>query len=445
VSEADRPHATSEADRPRTAQEPRLRTRDRNRPRARLPIHVLLALPLALAGLIALLVTGNALRPFDRVVTIEARMASKSDYFKDPEVQRLLLKHGLRVDIHRLGSRGIATQSLTGMDAVFPSGQPAAKLILDRQDRSVRSVRPFVTPLVLGTFRAYAETLEKMGVATAQPPAGGGRALYYDLDMDRFMGLLDGRIGTKDQALTGDQDRDGVTERADTWNGIGFDGPGGRSNSGRVLVRTSSVCESNAAGTYLSILAFVANGDSTPGAGQADETKAMAEARTVARKIKPLIDLQGMWADEQADSYLSDLGESIAPISLIYEHQYLAHQIAHEREHGEADTDRVLLYPTPYALTEPQLISLSGEGDRLVRVIQDDPELRRRAIELGFRVRFSGEDGTSDQLNGYLDDHGIQVPRPNRDETKVYEPDLDVLEEIIDSVGTCPPAVRETP
>ncbi|MEU1258390.1 hypothetical protein ABZ445_34370 [Streptomyces chartreusis] len=445
MSEADRPHATSEADRPRTAHEPRLRTRDRNRPRARLPIHVLLALPLALAGLIALLVTGNALRPFDRVVTIEAKMASKSDYFKDPEVQRLLLKHGLRVDIHRLGSRGIATQSLTGMDAVFPSGQPAAKLILDRQDRSVRSVRPFVTPLVLGTFRAYAETLEKMGVATAQPPAGDGRALYYDLDMDRFMGLLDGRIGTKDQALTGDQDRDGVTERADTWNGIGFDGPGGRSNSGRVLVRTSSVCESNAAGTYLSILAFVANGDSTPGAGQADETKAMAEARTVARKIKPLIDLQGMWADEQADSYLSDLGESIAPISLIYEHQYLAHQIAHEREHGEADTDRVLLYPTPYALTEPQLISLSGEGDRLVRVIQDDPELRRRAIELGFRVRFSGEDGTSDQLNAYLDDHGIQVPRPNRDETKVYEPDLDVLEEIIDSVGTCPPAVRETP
>ncbi|RSM89182.1 hypothetical protein DMH25_40580 [Streptomyces sp. WAC 01325] len=405
----------------------------------------MLALPLALAGLIALLVTGNALRPFDRVVTIEARMASKSDYFKDPEVQRLLLKHGLRVDIHRLGSRGIATQSLTGMDAVFPSGQPAAKLILDRQDRSVRSVRPFVTPLVLGTFRAYAETLEKMGVATAQPPAGGGRALYYDLDMDRFMGLLDGRMGTKDQALTGDQDRDGVTERADTWNGIGFDRPGGRSNSGRVLVRTSSVCESNAAGTYLSILAFVANGDSTPGAGQADETEAMAEARTVARKVKPLIDLQGMWADEQADSYLSDLGESIAPISLIYEHQYLAHQIAHEREHGEADTDRVLLYPTPYALTEPQLISLSGEGDRLVRVVQDDPELRRRAIELGFRVRFSGEDGTSDQLNGYLADHGIQVPRPNRDETKVYEPDLDVLEEIIDSVGTCPPAARDTP
>ncbi|MFF6977188.1 hypothetical protein ACFZAV_05435 [Streptomyces sp. NPDC008343] len=442
MSEADRPHATSEADRPRTAPEPRLRTRDRGRPRARLPIHVIIALPLALAGLIALLITGNALRPFDRITTIEARMASKSDYFKDPEVQRLLLKHGLRVDTHRLGSRGIATQSLKGMDAVFPSGQPAAKLILNRQDHSVRSVRPFVTPLVLGTFRDYAETLRKMGVATPQPTADGGRTLYYDLDMRKFMDLLDGRAGGRE---TGDQDGDGTSERADTWNGIGFDKAGVRSNSGRVLVRTSSVCESNAAGTYLSILAFVANGDSTPGAGADDEARATREAETVARKIKPLIDLQGMWADEQADSYLSDLGESIAPISLIYEHQYLAHQIEYRKKYSKQDTDRVLLYPTPYALTEPQLISLNDRGDRLVRVIEDDPELRQRAIELGFRVRFSGEEGTSDQLNDYLSAHGIQVPTPNRDETKVYEPDLDVLQEIINSVGSCPPPVLDAP
>lgn len=405
----------------------------------------MVALPLVLAGLIALLVTGNVSRPFDRITTIEARMASKSDYFRDPEVQRLLLKHGLRVDIHRLGSRGIATQSLEGMDVVFPSGQPAAKQILNRHDRSVRSVRPFVTPLVLGTFRDYAETLEKAEVATPQPTKDGGKTLYYDLDMRKFMDLLDGKTGKENRDDIGDQDNDGNREPADTWNGIGFDKADGRSNSGRVLVRTSSVCESNSAGTYLSILAFVANGDSTPGAGEADEAKAMEEAREVARKIKPLIDLQGMWADEQAESYLSDLGESIAPISLIYEHQYLAHQIEYERKYAKEDTDRVLLYPTPYALTEPQLISLNDKGDRLVRVIEEDPELRQRAIELGFRVRFSGEDGTSDQLNDYLSEHGIQVPTPNRDETKVYEPDLDVLQEIINSVGSCPPPVQDAP
>ncbi|MFI2435631.1 hypothetical protein [Streptomyces sp. NPDC018693] len=423
-------------------EEPRLTTR-RVRHRRRVPRHVLVALPLAVAGLISLGVTGNTLRPFDRIITLDARMASKSDYFRDPEVRRLLLEHGIRVDIRRLGSRGIATQSLRGMDVVFPSGQPAAKLVLDRQDRSVRSVRPFVTPLVLGTFRAYAETLVAAGVATRQQTQGGAPTLYYDLNMPAFMNLLDGVHGGSPRA---DQDRDGKEEGADTWNGIGYDNSGEHSNSGRVLVRTSNVCESNSAGTYLSLLAFVANGNSTPGTQNVNDPElARAAVTAVAEKIKPLINLQGMWADEQADSYLSDLGESIAPISLIYEHQYLAHQVAHHAKYDEQDTSRVLLYPTPYALTEPQLISLTDDGDRLVQLIEEDEALRDRAIELGFRVRFKGEYGTSERLNAYLGERDIQVPVPNRDQTKSYEPELSVLEQIIDYVGSCPPPDRSAP
>ncbi|MFI8187761.1 hypothetical protein ACIF8T_02955 [Streptomyces sp. NPDC085946] len=421
-----------------TIEEPRLTTRRLGR--RRVPRHVAVALPLALAGLVALSASGNVLRPFERITVVEARMASKSDFFRDPEVRRRLLEHGLRVDIHRLGSRGIATQTLKGMDAVFPSGQPAAKLVLDRQDRSVHSVRPFVSPLVLATFRDYAETLVRAGVATPQRAPGGDATLYYDLDMRAFTGLLDG-------ADDPDDPRDGSGPQADTWNGIGFGAVSGdRSNSGRVLVRTSNVCESNAAGTYLSLLAFVVNGNRTPGTQHArDARRAGTAPRDLAADIAPLLNLQGMWADEQAESYFSDLGESIAPVSLIYEHQYLAHQITHHDEHGRQDTDRVLLYPTPYVLTEPQLISLTGEGDRLVEAVRSDAALRRRAVELGFRVRFSGDHGSSEELSAYLSEHGVQVPADNPDETKAYEPALDVLEEIIDSVGDCPPPVRDEP
>ncbi|MFG2962142.1 hypothetical protein ACGFZS_02550 [Streptomyces sp. NPDC048288] len=422
--------------RPVTAGEPRLGIG--RRPRRRFPRRVLLALPLALAGPFSLLLPVDAPRPYRQVVTIEAKMASKSDFFKDAEVRRLLLRHGIRVDIHRLGSRGIATQSLKGMDVVFPSGQPAAKMILDRQHgMSAKSARPFVTPLVLATFRDYAETLVRAGVARPQPGSDPAHTLYYDLDMRRFMGLLDGRDDRKNPG-------DGTGRTADTWNGIGFGEISGRSNSGRVLVRTSSVCESNSAGTYLGILAFVANGNTTPGTEDSNDPRQASDAvRRLAEKIKPLIDLQGMWADEQADSYFSDLGESIAPVSVIYEHQYLAHQIEYHDKHHREDTGRVLLYPTPYALTEPQLISLSPQGDKLIDLMQNDPELRDRAVELGFRVRFSGEDGTSERLNAYLRDHGIQVPRQNTDETKVYEPALDVLEDLITYVGDCPPPVTQ--
>ncbi|UUU34306.1 hypothetical protein JIX56_33175 [Streptomyces sp. CA-210063] len=426
-----------------TIEEPRLATRRRER--RRIPRHVLVALPLALAGLISLLVSGNALRPFERVITIEAKMASKSDYFKDPEVQRLLLKHGIRVDIQRLGSRGVATQSWQGLDVVFPSGQPAAKLILRKANRSLSSTRPFVTPLVLATFRDYAETLEKQGVAVAQKQ--GGDTLYYNLEMNEFVDLLDGLKpnGEKPQAHE--------LKKVDTWHGLGFDdlNPPKR-NSGRILVRTSSVCESNSAGTYLSILSFVENGNVVPVADDAeDDTSAAggAEARDpvldLAKKVEPLISLQGMWADEQADSYFSGEGESIAPIAVIYEHQYLAHQLDHHKKYGKPDTERVLLYPTPYALTEPQLIALTDEGEQLVELIRTDTELRRRATELGFRVRFSGAEGSSDELNAYLREHGIQEPARNSDQTKVDIPDLNVLEKIINEVGDCPPVEGSTP
>ncbi|MBV7698473.1 hypothetical protein [Streptomyces sp. TRM70350] len=415
------------------SEEPTLTTRRTTH--RRVPRLVVVALPLALAGLLSLLISGNALRPFERITVIESRMASKSDYFKDPEVKRLLLKHGIRVDIRRLGSRGIATRSLKGLDVVFPSGQPAAKLILDRPDDTGQTVRPFVSPLVLGTFRDYAETLVKAGVATPQPSTGGDPTLYYDLDMPKFMTLLD---GVDDRG----NPNDGEGDEADTWNGIGFKAVTGgeRSNSGSVLVRTSNVCESNSAGTYLSLLAFVANGEKTPGSSHPNDPRRLKEeVDRIAAKIKPLVSLQGMWADEQADSYFSALGESIASIALIYEHQFLAHQIAHHDQHREQDTRRVLLYPKPYALTEPQLISLSPNGDRLVELIEEDEELRQRALELGFRIRFSGEGGASEELDKYLQDHGIQKPVPNPDQTKALEPDLDILQDIINYVGDCPP------
>lgn len=406
-------------------EEPRLTTRRPTRRRHRHPRHVIAALPLAVAGLLALMVSGNALRPFERITTIDGKMASKSDFFKDPEVQRLLLKHGIRVEIHRLGSRGIATQSLRGMDVVFPSGQPAAKLILQRQQRSVRTARPFVTPLVLGTFRDYATTLVAAGVARPQKAPGGGDTLYYDLDMRKFLKLI---------------------EQERTWNGVGFQKHSRRSNGGRVLVRTSSVCESNAAGTYLSILAFVKNGNQAPGTERRRGSVRRAggdPVLDVAAQVKPLINLQGMAADEQADSYFSDEGESIAPVSLVYEHQFLKHQVDHQRKQGEQDSRRVLLYPSPHALTEPELISLGDRGDRLTELMETDAELRRRAIELGFRVRFSGEDGTSEQLNAYLREHEVQVPTPNPDQTKVDAPDLNALERIINHVGSCPPPGRD--
>ncbi|MEW2397105.1 hypothetical protein [Streptomyces sp. NPDC046862] len=386
--------------------------------RRRLLRTLAVALPVPLIGLVLLMASGNLLLPLQRVVTIEAKMASKRDFFQDPEVERLLMKHGFRVHITNMGSREIAVQDVEGYDVVFPSGQPAADLITRERARAnhpALTYRPFVSPIVLATYRQYAETLVDAGVAEAQP-GSGDRPLYYRLTMDRFLNL------TSEGKRWSDPDPD---------IGIGIERHGVR-NSNKILAQTSDICESNSAGTYLGLVAFVENDNDAP-----DDTRT---ADRIAQRIKPLLVEQGLPSSERAETYLSVDGQSLAPISVIYEHQFLAHQIQYKADEGRTDDDRVLLYPSTRFVTEPQLVALTKDGARLGELIRDDPELQHRAMELGFRGRDARRDATSDQLAEFLTDRGIPVPVTSSDDTRAVLPRLALLERMIQRVGGCPPA-----
>lgn len=397
------------ANRP-ASEEPRLAvTRPpRVRPRRRV---LALALPVPIVGLILLMATGNLLLPLRQVVTIEAKMASKRDFFQDPEVERLLMKHGFRVHITSMGSREIANQDFEGYDVVFPSGQPAADLISRERAESNRPVllyRPFVSPIVLATYRSYAEALVDADVAEAQPNPGG-RPMYYTLEMTPFVKL---------------------TEEGRRWSDIDIRGHGVE-NSNKILAQTSDICESNSAGTYLGLVAFVDNDNDAP-----DDEK---EAARVAQEIKPLLVEQGLPSSERAETYLSPDGQSIAPISVIYEHQFLAHQIRHRAEKGAPDDERVLLYPSTRFVTEPQLVALTGDGARLGELVSEDPELQHRAMELGFRARNGNSGGTTgDELAEFLTRRHIPVPTTSSNDTRAVLPPLPLLEQMIKTVGDCP-------
>ena len=405
------------ANRPATA-EPRLTvTRP---PRRRLRRALALALPVPVIGLVLLVASGNLLLPLRPVVTIEAKMASKRDFFQDPEVERLLMKHGFRVHITNMGSREIAKQDYEGYDVVFPSGQPAADLISRERARANRPVllyRPFVSPIVLATYRDYAEVLRAEGVAE-RLPVPGGRPMYYTLDMRKFLDLARGK-------------RKGVQrdpEDGYRWNEI--DRKRYVRNGNKILAQTSDICEANSAGTYLGLVAFVEHGNDAPDSA--------AEAERLARKIKPLLVEQGLPSSERAETYLSPDGPSIAPISVIYEHQFLAHQIRHEAEKGTTDDERVLLYPSTRFVTEPQLVALTGDGARLGELVSEDPELQHRAMELGFRARNAGSDASGDALTRFLTERQIPVPTTSSDDTRAVLPSLPLLEQMIETVGDCP-------
>ncbi|WP_345057418.1 hypothetical protein [Streptomyces rameus] len=414
----------ADSDRPPRSGEPRLKLGAPAVAPARRSL-VRRLLPRAVAAATALcaivvLAEGHAALPFERIVTIQAKMASKADFFEDPEVQRLLVRHGFRVHITRMGSRGIATQKYDGYDVVFPSGQPAADLITGRsaaEGHPVTTYRPFVSPIVLGTYREYAETLQDAGIAAPLPgvPAGS-EPLYYSLDMKKFLA---------------------ASAHGRRWDDLGT-GRHGIHNGNKVLAQTSDICQANSAGTYLGLVSYVWNAQEIP--------QTPAEAARFAERIRLLLNDQGMPSSEKNETYVSAEGKSISPIAVIYEHQFLAHQIAARSRTGHVDGERVLLYPSARFVTEPQLIALTPDGDRLGELITTDPALQQRAMELGFRVRDAqGGSATSDALTRFLGQRGIQAPVLSDDDTKAVLPRLDLLERMIEVVGDCDPVTRPAP
>ncbi|MFC9429420.1 hypothetical protein [Streptomyces sp. NPDC056987] len=374
------------------------------------------ALAFPVAGLIALTAGGHLLFPFERITTLEGKIASKSEFFEDGEVQRILMQRGIRVHITKMGSREIATTSFDGYDFAFPSGQPAAEIIkTGRRDAYAKGHRPFVSPIVLATYREYAETLREYGLARPRQISGSDRdsPLYYTLDMKGFLEL---------------------SARGKTWDQIGIGRNRRTTNGNRILAQTSNICDANHAGTYLGLVAFVRNGNTVPTSD--------AEADRVAGMIKPTLVSQGLPSEQMFKTYEVPEGKGVAPIVVVYEHQYFAYQIRHRQQAGKADPERVLLYPSTQVLTEPEYIALTPKGDRLGELLATDEQLQRRAMELGFRVLDSSGRATSTELYRFLADRGVPAPAPVANDTKATLPSLPLLERMISRVGECPPPTR---
>lgn len=356
----------------------------------------------ALIGVIALYASGTMALPFTRIALLEGKLASKAEFFEDAQVRRILMANGIQVHLTKAGSRDIASNDIDSYDFVFPSGQPAALLIREQRQREHKYAtvhKPFFSPIVLATYRDYATVLAKHAHATSQ----GEGDLYYNLPMEDFVAQMRG---------------DGKT-----WHDLGLE------NSNRVLAQTSNVCSSNSAATYLGLVAFVENGNRIP---TSDE-----EALALAHKIKPMLVGQGLPGDDMAKMYLAPEGRGLAPVAVIYEHQYLAHQIRAKEQTGSVDANRVLLYPEAQVQTVPEFIALTPAGDRLGELISSDPALRQRALELGFRVFDPDGSLSSGQLSAFLDKRGIPMPVTGAGDTETFLPALPLLEKMIAEVGDC--------
>lgn len=350
----------------------------------------------AAIGLAVLLVTGHITGPFQQITVVRGLFASKREFFLDPQVKAILMAHGYQVHATPVGSMELAEkEDLDSFHFVFPSGRAAAEKVRERREGKHAVVtRPFYSPVVLGTYREYAEALVKAEVA--QPQHSAQQPLYYDVELDKLYNL---------------------NNLNKLWSEYGLQ------NGNRIVVQTPAPCRTYSGSVLVGFLAFASTG-ATP--------QTEAEADEIARKIKPYFDVQGEYGEDMAQKYFAPEGRTFAPISVIYEHQYLAHQLSRDGK----DAERVLLYPKAQHQSAPELISFTPEGDRIGQLLISDPQLRRRAVELGYHAL--GASGQADEdLAGYLAERHLPVPRSGVGDTQTFLPAPKLLDRMTAEIGGC--------
>jgi transcriptional regulator with XRE-family HTH domain len=352
--------------------------------RARLLRRLLPMSALALAGVVSLIGSATVALPFSQIETVQGNAGASASLFADERVKQLLLAHNIKVKVTSGQSTMVGDDP---QDFVFASGEVMAAFIADRlreQRRYSALYRPWVAPLAIAGRAAYARALVAAGVAKQQESA-----LYYDLDMARLLELM--RAGK-------------------TWDALGVKG-----DNSRVVVRSTDPCQSSFAASYVGLLAAV-------DLGHVPVTTAEVDA--AAERIKPAYRAQGMPIDTW---------ESISvnrSLVVIRETQYFDNQF------DRRDDDIVLLYPTPTVQGAATMVASSASGIRLAELVTNDPAIRARLAELGYRPLDQGGDPANDPFYGALRDHDLPVPQSFHGEIAPL-PESRLLQRLISEVGDC--------
>jgi hypothetical protein len=288
-----------------------------------------------------------------QVTVVRGKIGSeKETFFADPRVQLALRKHGLATQVEKAGSRTIAAQVDPGYDFGFPSGAPAGAQ-LKALAKASQVFTPFYTPLVFASWRPIAEILEANGVAKRE------HDVYYVVDLPRLLALMN--QGARWKELKGSDAF--ATNKA-------------------VLVSSTDVRSSNSAAMYLSLLSYVANGESI--------VQSQDDVARVLPQVEGVFLRQGFQESSSAspfDDYLA-LGMGKTPLLACYESQLVQFLLSHpdRLEPGHSGGDIVMLYPKPTVYSKHVLVPFSDNGRKLGEALETDPALHALAHEFGFRT-----------------------------------------------------------
>ncbi len=311
--------------------------------------------------------------------------SEKEEFFRDPRVIKALGNNNLRVDFVKAGSREIATKfDLKPYDFAFPAGVPAAEKI--RIDRKIaKFYTPFFTPMTIASWKRVVQILEANQIAAQKD------GVYYITDMPRLFDLI---------------------KQRKRWNELVSNEsfPVGRS----ILINSTDARKSNSGAMYLGLASYIYNGSNVV---TNNEQTALIMAELIALFARQ--GFTGYSSETPFEDYLSQ-GPGKSPLVMIYESQFLH---AKAEEASPISEDMILLYPEPTVFTKHVLVPLSPGGERLGEALMTDPELKRLAIEHGFR----NDDRAG--FKAFVNRHSLAVPDEIVNVVEV--PSYEVLERMI--------------
>jgi hypothetical protein len=309
--------------------------------------------------------------------------SEKLPFFQDQRVIAALKRGGFEVSVATAGSRQIAGMDLSAQDFAFPAGGPAAEKIR-REHTGTTAVVPFFTPMAIATWAPIVDILKANHLVVDR----GG---YLAFDVAAYMQLAASDTRWKD-----------LKESA------------AFAVNKSVLITTTDVRRSNSAAMYLSLTSYVANGDSiVTNAGNLD---------TIVDRVAPLFLRQG-FVENSSEAPFEDYlvqGMGKSPMVMIYESQYIARAAAAD---GSIAPQNQLIYPEPTIFSKHTFVSLTPNGARLGQFLETDPEMRRLAVQFGFR--------TSDTaaFQTFVQEHRLSVPTSLID--VIDPPTFETLEALI--------------
>jgi hypothetical protein len=303
---------------------------------------------------------GGAVKPASELVTVTGR-TGKINFLQADNVQRLLARQGLKVDVKKMGSVEMVQEADSGDDFLWPSSQISVELFKHSSSgaRLQQSAEIFNSPVVLYSWDIVCDALIKAGIVQNKD------GVNHIIDLPK---LLEHVMAKKQ------------------WKEIGL-----TQLYGSMIIRTTDPARSNSGNMFAALAANTLNGG---------EVVTAESVETVLPRIKEFYGRLGYMEGSTTDLFNKFLQQGVGayPMVVGYEYQLIEYSLQH-KEHLPLLKSKVrILYPVPTVWASHPLLALNDKGKKLLAALKE-PEIQKLAWEEhGFRSGLMGVENDPEVL-----------------------------------------------